>query len=118
MNEVYGPIQRNNSYTLLQVIEKKDQQDSLNLNFDLIKDPLRNDLRIKKLYQRLNSSTSFLALKNDVKIFPDAINNLSTTKIPMFVHRFMGFGGRVAGMPLLMPFSEWIKKMGKVNILP
>jgi hypothetical protein len=118
MNEVYGPIQRNNSYTLLQVIEKKDQQDSLNLNFDLIKDQLRNDLRIKKLYQRLNNSTSFIALKNDVKIFPDAINNLSTTKIPMFVHRFMGFGGRVSGMPLLMPFSEWIKKMDKVNILP
>lgn len=29
-------------------------------------------------------------------------------KIPMFLHRFMGFGGSIAGVILFTLFSEWM----------
>lgn len=118
LNEVYGPIQRNKSYSLLQVIQREDNSDSVKTNFETIKNSLRDDLRVKKLFKGLNSGTANLAVKNNLKIFPDVIESISTTNIPMFIHRFMGFGGRIAGMPLLTPFSGWIKQMDKINILP
>lgn len=118
LNEVYGPIQRNNAYSLLQLIQREDSSDSIKTDFESIKNNLRSSLRVKKLYEKLNNETVSLAAKNNLKIFPDVIENISTTKIQMFLHRFMGFGGRIAGMPLLTPFSDWINKMNKQNLFP
>lgn len=118
LNEVYGPIQRNNAYSLLQLIQREDSSDSIKTDFESIKNNLRSSLRVKKLYEKLNNETVSLAAKNNLKIFPDVIENISTTKIQMFLHRFMGFGGRIAGMPLLTPFSEWINNMNKRNLFP
>jgi parvulin-like peptidyl-prolyl isomerase len=118
LNEVYGPIKRNDSYTILQVIERKDSNDSLKLSFASIKDQLRNDLRFKYLRTRLNKITSILANKNTVKIYSDVLDKIKTSSIPMFVHRLMGFGGRIAGVPLTLPFSDWITKENKQKLLP
>jgi len=107
-NEVHGPIQRDGAYSIIQVFDKKEVADSLRLSFESIKDELRNGLRIKKITEHLNKTTSILAERYNVKIYSDALNKIEITKIPMFLHRFMGFGGRIAGMPLLTPFSEWM----------
>lgn len=118
LNEVYGPIQRNNAYTIIQVIEKKDSNDSLKLAFDSVKTQLREKLRSNRLTDQLKSTTAYLAEKNNVKIYNGAIEQIKTSNIPMFVHRLMGFGGRIAGMPLVTPFSGWIKEVNKNSILP
>lgn len=118
LNEVYGPIKRENAYTILQVIERQNSNDSLKLSFDSIKDKLRNDLRFKKLNDRMQRITSNLALKYDVKIFNDVVDKIQTSRIPMFVHRLMGFGGRIAGVPLTTPFSGWINSDIKLKMLP
>ncbi len=118
LNEVYGPIKRNDSYTILQVIEKQDSNDSLKLSFASIKNQLRTDLRFRKLNERLNKITSNLSIKNGVKIYSDVVDKIKTSQIPMFVHRLMGFGGRIAGVPLTTPFSEWITKEDKQKLLP
>ena len=118
LNEVYGPIKRENAYTILQVIERQNSNDSLKLSFDSIKDKLRNDLRFKKLNDRMQRITSNLALKYDVKINNDVIDKIQTSRISMFVHRLMGFGGRIAGVPLTTPFSGWINSDIKLKMLP
>jgi parvulin-like peptidyl-prolyl isomerase len=118
LNQVYGPIQRNDAYTIMQVIERQDSNDSLKLSFDSIKNQLRNDLRFKKLNERLNKITSNLAEQNNVKIFDNVVDKIQTTRIPMFVYRLMGFGGRIAGMPLVTPFSNWIKSDKQNKSLP
>ena len=97
LNEVYGPIKRNNAYTILQVIERQESNDSLKLSFESIKEQLRNDLRFKGLNERLKKITSNLAQQNNVKIYNDVVDKIQTSQIPMFVHRLMGFGGRIAG---------------------
>ncbi|HCY78004.1 MAG TPA: hypothetical protein DHV28_19025 [Ignavibacteriales bacterium] len=118
LNEVYGPIKRENAYTILQVVERQNSNDSLKLSFDSIKEQLRNDLRFKKLNERMQSITSNLALKYDVKIFNNVIDKIQTSRIPMFVHRLMGFGGRIVGVPLTTPFSGWINSEIKLKMLP
>lgn len=118
LNEVYGPIKRNNAYTILQVIERQESSDSLKLSFESIKDQLRNDLRFKAVNERLKKITSKLAQQNNVKIFSDVVDKIQTSQIPMFVHRLMGFGGRIAGVPLTTPFSGWIDEEVKQNLLP
>ncbi len=118
LNEVYGPIKRNDAYTIMQVTERQESNDSLKLSFDLVKDQLRNDLRFNKLNERLTRITSNLAVQNDVKIFNDVVDKIQTSKIPMFVHRLMGFGGRIAGVPLTTPFSGWINNEVKQKLLP
>lgn len=118
LNEVYGPIKRNNAYTILQVIEKQESSDSLKLSFESIKKQLRNDLRFKAVNERLKKITSKLADQNNVKIYGDVVDKIQTSQIPMFVHRLMGFGGRIAGVPLTTPFSEWMNNEVKQKLLP
>lgn len=118
LNEIYGPIKRNNSYTILQVIERQESSDSLKLSFESIKDQLRNDLRFKALNERLKKITFNLAQQNNVNIFNDVVDKIKTSAIPMFVHRLMGFGGRIAGVPLTTPFSGWINEEVKQKLLP
>ncbi len=118
LNEVYGPIKRNNAYTILQVIERQESNDSLKLSFESVKNQLRNDLRFKELNDRLIKITFNLAQQNNVKIFSDVIDKIQTSQIPMFVHRLMGFGGRIAGVPLTAPFSGWINEEVKQKLLP
>jgi hypothetical protein len=46
------------------------------------------------------------------------LNQFEYSKVPMFVHRLMGFGGRIAGTPLVTPFSGWIKNMNRQKLFP
>ena len=90
----------------------------LKLSFESIKEQLRNDLRFKGLNERLKKITSNLAQQNNVKIYNDVVDKIQTSHIPMFVHRLMGFGGRIAGVPLTTPFSGWINEEVKQKLLP
>ncbi|MGB9665114.1 MAG: hypothetical protein ACPL25_09390 [Ignavibacteria bacterium] len=47
------------------------------------------------------NQTIQLANRYVVKIYEENLRQLKTTRIPMFVHRLLGFGGRIAGVPLL-----------------
>jgi hypothetical protein len=118
IDEVYGPIERNNSYTILQVFQKENSSDTLKLSFESVKNQLKNTLRFKALHNRLDKLTANLALKNNVKIYNNVLNQFEYSKVPMFVHRLMGFGGRIAGTPLVTPFSGWIKNMNRQKLFP
>jgi CO/xanthine dehydrogenase Mo-binding subunit len=73
---------------------------------------------IKILNEKLNEMTSKSSLQQNVKIYNDVVDKISTPKVSMFVHRFMGFGGRMAGIPLTTPFSGWINNEIKQKLLP
>lgn len=118
LNEVYGPLRRNDTYTIIQVIERKDTDDSLKLSFESIKEELKKDLSFKRSNEKLKEVTSELSSKYNVKIYSNVIDKIKTSSIPMFVHRLMGFGGRIAGVPLTTPFSGWISNEVKLRLLP
>ncbi|NWF88890.1 MAG: hypothetical protein HXY50_05435 [Ignavibacteriaceae bacterium] len=118
LNEIYGPIRRDNSYSILQVFERTDTTGQTIPAYDSIKYELRNKIRVNRTIEQLTKSTFQLAEKYGVKIFNDALDKMTVSKIPLFMHRFMGFGGRIAGMPLLTPFSEWAENEDFKKLLP
>lgn len=118
INEIFGPIKRSNGYTILMLIEKTETTDSMAFAYNEVKDQLRSTLRLKILTDKLNKKTADLSLEKNVKIYNNVLDKITSTNIQMFVHRFMGFGGRMAGIPLLTPFSGWINEEVKQKLLP
>ncbi|AFH50298.1 Hypothetical protein IALB_2595 [Ignavibacterium album JCM 16511] len=118
VNQLYGPIKRNDGYSLLIVTEKKTVTDSLKIDNNTTKEKLRNFLFQKKLNETISRKTIQLAQKYNAKVYEDTALKTKTTGIQMFVHRLMGFGGRIAGIPLLDNWAEWIdtKKLKEVML--
>lgn len=119
LNEVYGPINRQGRYTLLKVLEKKELSDTIDVNFENAKNYIQNYLFQKKFNEKVIKRSIQLVDKYGVKIYDDVLKNIQTTSIPMFVHRFMGFGGKIAAVPLL---DNWFKFINpsefKAKVLP
>ncbi|RPI66634.1 MAG: hypothetical protein EHM47_16300 [Ignavibacteriales bacterium] len=117
-NEVYGPVKRGNNYTIFQVLEKQTTRDTSKISFEGTKAGLKAELINNKLNQLLTGKTTQFIANNQVKIFYEEVNKINVTGIQMFVHRLMGFGGKIAGVPLTTPFSDWINKLDLHKLLP
>jgi len=118
IGEIFGPVKRINGYSILQMIEREEKPDTTLPNYESVKNELSTNLRYKKLKDQLNDITAKTSLEQNVKIYNHAMDKITTPQIPMFVHRFMGFGGRIAGVPLTTPFSGWINNELKQKLLP
>ena len=109
-NVWYGPININNTFNLIKILETEEASDSIKNKFEQVKEQIRSNLFFEKLNQELEAKTVKLATKFGVRIYESELNKLTLTKIPMFVHRFLGFGGRIAAVPVTIPFYKWYYK--------
>ncbi len=118
LNQLYGPIKRNDGYTLLFVKERKILNDTLKIDDNTTKEKLRTFLSQKKLNEIISRKTIELAQKYNAKVYEDVALRTKSTGIQMFVHRLMGFGGRIAAVPLLDNWADWIdtKKLKEVML--
>ncbi|MFN3873547.1 MAG: hypothetical protein ACK4R9_11135 [Ignavibacterium sp.] len=118
INQLYGPIKRNNGYSLFMITEKKIIADSIKINNETTREKLRTFLSQKKLNEIISRKTIELAQKYNAKVYEDVALKTKSTGIRMFVHRLMGFGGRIAGVPLLDNWADWIdsKKLKEVML--
>lgn len=118
-NQLYGPVRRNDSYSLFKVIEKKESGDSLKISFESDKQMLRNQLRLQKLSDLLNKKTTEFASGKTFNVNENVLRNTGTIQVKMFVHRLMGFGGRIAAVPVTDNWTDWIDTYQlKKNLLP
>lgn len=108
LNQLYGPIKRGDGYSLLMVTQKSSMNDSLKFEYESSKEQLRTYLFQKKLNKFLSNKTMGLAQKYDAKAFESELKDIKTSNIVMFVHRLMGFGGRITGVPLLDNWADFI----------
>ncbi len=108
LNLLYGPIKRGDGYSLLMVTQKSSMNDSLKFEYESSKEQLRTYLFQKKLNKFLSNKTMGLAQKYDAKAFESELKDIKTSNIVMFVHRLMGFGGRITGVPLLDNWADFI----------
>lgn len=109
IDEVFGPIKRNrNSFSLIMLKQKLEPSDATEVTFDSKKGLIKSYLFQKKFNSFIANKTSQLVDKFNVKIYPDVLSEIKTTEIPMFVHRLMGFGGRIAGVPYLENWFNYI----------
>ncbi len=119
LNEVYGPINRSGKYSLIAVIDKKEIPDTMEVDFESSKGYIKNYLFLKKFNEATSKRTLQLAEKYGVRVYEDVLREIKTTSVPMFVHRLMGFGGRIAGVPLLDNWFQFIDiQEFKSKVLP
>lgn len=120
IDEVFGPIKRSrNSFSLIMLKQKVEPTDTTEVNFESTKNLIKNYLFQKKFNSFIADKTSQLIDKFNVKIYQGVLSEVKTTGIPMFVHRLMGFGGRIAGVPYLDNWFNYIDNYQlKSKVLP
>lgn len=108
--EIYGPVKTDSGYTLVQVIEKSNIPDSARAEIDDVKDNIRRRIFMDKLNDLLESRTIELANKYGVIINKNFLQSENYSEVNLFVHQYLGFGGRIAAVPFTTPFYKWYSK--------
>lgn len=106
--EVYGPLKVEGGYSIFKLLKKQEVHDSVKQTFETAKDQLKEELFEKRLYQNVTGGTARLAQKFGVSYDERLLKQLSVTDVNMFTYRYMGFGGRVSGVPTVTPNYEWM----------
>lgn len=117
--DVYGPLKRFNSYEVFQLLDVKETADSVLKEYESVKEGIRQELIYKTMAARLTDNTKGLLSKYHIEVNPEALQNIDTGSMNMFVHRYMGFGGRIAAVPFTSPIIEY-KKIRQImqEVLP
>ena len=119
VGEVYGPIILPEGYSIIKLIDKKEEKTIPPEPFEKFKEEYRSQLAFNKLNRKINDYTVSLALKYGVSIDINLLDNLEVTSIPAFAIRRLGFGGQVTAVPLLAPNTDWVKEwIQKQNQIP
>jgi parvulin-like peptidyl-prolyl isomerase len=113
VGEVYGPIETEAGYTVLKLIDKKENFVELPKEFSEIKSQLKREMKAKRLSTKMIDNTVNLANKYGVSVNEKILYNIPVTNYNMLVYRYMGFGGRLLAVPLTPTFIEWVEKWQK-----
>ncbi len=108
LNDLYGPVKRDDGYSLFMVTERRSNSDSLPADIQKQKEQVRSFLMQRKLNSVISGHTLKLAAKYSAVINEKVFSGIKTTGIHMFTHRLMGFGGKIAAIPLLDNWADWI----------
>ncbi len=108
--EIYGPVKTADGYSIVRVIEKNNIPDSTRMKINDIKDNIRTRLFIDKLNNLLEDKTIELASKYGIIINRNFLQAENFSDVNMFVHQYLGFGGRIAAVPYTTPFYKWYHK--------
>jgi len=117
IGDIYGPIKVEEGYSIFQLIDIKETEDSIIQSFAEVKERMTSSLFYEKMNEILTRKTIELAKKYKISLDRSVLNSLEVSKIKMFVHRLMGFGGRIAAVPLTTPWYKWIYE-GETPLIP
>jgi hypothetical protein len=104
-----GPVKLEEGYSLFTVLGKRRTKEAI-VGFDTLCQNVRERLMIEKRKQTTNRFIAKLAREQQVSIDYKKLKLVKPSLIPMFTQRFMGFGGMMTAVPLLMQQWDWIKE--------
>jgi len=114
---VQGPQRIKDGVTIFTVLERKTDDDSLRKNFTPTKQIIRQKILVEKKRIIVSRYVASLAKKYGVTFNEPNIKKLETTNINMFTWRMLGFGGRIAAAPQVIPQADWMKEFLKTEKL-
>ena len=119
LNEMYGPIKTDSGYAVIKLIGRKIDSTKTNEDFNIEKDDIKDELLAKEFNQKFFKYIAELAEKYKYSINKEKLKNIRVMDIPMFTYKYIGFGGRIAAMPFLDAWYDWVKYINnKSNIIP
>ncbi|MCZ7609140.1 MAG: peptidylprolyl isomerase [Ignavibacterium sp.] len=107
VSEIYGPVPVDNRFLIFKLIDIKEDSVKIRLNAN---EELRRELGYKKQHKSFNNFISNLAVKYNLKIFPDVLNNIQVLSLQSIAYNYLGFGGRILAVPLLNINMEWVQE--------
>jgi peptidyl-prolyl cis-trans isomerase C len=105
--EIYGPVKTGRGYSLVKMIGGSDIPDSTKKEMADIKKSIQQKLFNQKLNSLLTDKTIGLANKYGVVVNDAFLYTEKYSDLNMFVHKYLGFGGRIAAVPFTAPFYKW-----------
>ena len=119
LNQIYGPIKTDSGYSVIKLIGRKIDSTKSDADFNAEKDQIKDELLTKEFNKKFFNYVAKLAGKYKFSINEKNLASVKVLDIPMFTYKFIGFGGRIAAMPFLDPWYDWIKYLkNKSNIIP
>jgi len=106
IGEIYGPVSVGNKFLIFKLIDVKEDSVKISLTAN---EELKRELGYLKQHKSYNNFISNLAVKYDLKIFPDALNNIQVSSLQSIAYNYLGFGGRILAVPLLNMNMEWVQ---------
>ena len=106
-NNWYGPIKLDDSYVLVKILDIEEVSDSIKNSFSSMTEQIKSRLYFEKLDHLLEDETVKLANKFGVTINTGELNDIKFSNMKMFVVHYLGFGGRIAAVPVTAPFYKW-----------
>jgi hypothetical protein len=119
IGDLVGPIHTEEGYSIFKVLGKKEEGTQDTRPFDEVKKEIRRTLLGMKNYHGLIKYTVRLAREYGITIDNKVLDGIEVTNIFSVTYRYMGFGGRILGAPLISPSTEWVapwKASGKDNL--
>jgi hypothetical protein len=108
IGEVYGPLKVPEGYSIFKLIDKKKESAQEPKPFEDVKTEVKANLMATRLEDKVNSYTVKLANDYGVKVDENVLSSIKVTNLAMVTYRYMGFGGRILGVPLTSPYKEWV----------
>ncbi len=108
IGEIYGPIKLPEGYSVFKLTDKKERKIDSTLSFEESKDEIRKSLTYKKSAEFFIDYTVKLANKFGVTINEQFLKSIKVLDMNLLIYRYMGFGGRINAVPMVLPFTEWV----------
>jgi parvulin-like peptidyl-prolyl isomerase len=118
VGQIYGPIKVENGYSIIKLIDKKVLSDSLIKMKEEPVEYIKMKLSLKKINDLINKNTAKLALKYKITIDEKLLNEIELSDLNTFTYRLIGFGGKIAAMPITIPVFEWYYLLKEQNEIP
>ena len=119
MNHVYGPIRTDSGYSVIKLIGRKTDSTRTEADFEAVKDQIKDDMLSKEFNKKFFEYIAKLAEKYKYSINEENLKSVKVLDIPMFTFKYIGFGGRIAAMPFMDAWYDWVNFLkGKPSIVP
>jgi hypothetical protein len=110
--KLQGPYKLPEGYSLFSVLGRRRTKEAT-VGFDTLVHNVRVRLTSEKRKQTTDRFIARLAEEQRVMINQGKLKTIKPTSIPMFAQRFMGFGGMMTAVPILLQQWDWIKEFQK-----
>jgi parvulin-like peptidyl-prolyl isomerase len=113
--QIYGPLKTGEGFSLFQLVDKHEESDSEKVKNPINENDIRNSYYHKKLEEVFLKKTYQIADKYGFSIDQKILKETKVSSIPMFTHRVIGFGGKIAAYPYTTPWYNWIDQYLKLK---
>jgi hypothetical protein len=108
IGDLVGPLHTEDGYSIFKVIGRKEEGTQDARPFDEVRGEIRKTILGLKNYHGLIKYTVKLAEEYGITVDTKVLNAIEVTNIFSVTYRYMGFGGRILGAPLISPYTEWV----------